>query len=113
MTGVIVFPTLLLVSAALTQLAASGVLGKNCLLGIRTRSTLRSPAAWTAAHRAAARWVWAGFAASAAATAGALLLSGVTAVVFAVTVVVLFIATIVVSLTAAIRAARASAILEG
>lgn len=113
MTGVIVFPALLLVSAVLTQLAASGVLGKNSLAGIRTRSTLRSPAAWTAGHRAAARWAWAGLAASGAASAGALLLSGVTAVVFAVIVVVVFIATIVVSLTAATRAARASAILEG
>lgn len=113
MTGVIVFPALLLVSAVLTQLAASGVLGKNRLAGIRIRSTLRSPAAWTAAHRAAAQWAWAGFAASAAASAGALLLSGVAAVVFAVIVVVVFIATIVVSLAAAIRAARASAILEG
>ena len=95
------------------QAGATVKVAKNSLAGIRTRSTLRSPAAWTAAHRAAARWAWAGFAASGAASAGALLLSGVTAIVFAVIVVVVFIATIVVSLTAAIRAARASAILEG
>jgi hypothetical protein len=33
--------------------AASGALGPNRWAGIRTRSTLASPAAWVAAHRAA------------------------------------------------------------
>jgi hypothetical protein len=113
MTGVIVFPLLLLISAVLTQLAASRVLGSNRVAGIRTRSTLRSRDAWVAGHRAAAWWAWGGFAASAAASAGALLLGGVGAVILAVVVVVVFVATIVISLAAANRAARASAILEG
>lgn len=113
MTGVIVFPALLLLSAVLTQLAAARVVGKNRIAGIRTRSTLRSPAAWTAGHRAAARWAWIGFGASAAASIGALLLDGVAAAVLAALVVVVFAVTIVVSLIAANRAARASAILEG
>ncbi len=106
MVAVVVFPALLLLAAVLTQLAAGGVLRKNRIAGIRTRSTLRSPDAWLAGHRAAARWTWIGFAASAAAGVGALLFNDAAAVVLAVVVVLVFAATIVISLVASGRAAR-------
>lgn len=107
MTAVVVFPALLLLAAVLTQLAASGTLSKNWIAGIRIRSTLCSPTAWVAGHRAAARWIWRGFAVSTVASVGALLLTDVAAVALAVVAVVVFAATVVVSLVAASRAARA------
>ncbi|WP_378147677.1 SdpI family protein [Cnuibacter sp. UC19_7] len=108
MTGVVLFPLLLLLVAVLTQLAAAGVLGKNRVVGIRIGSTLRSPAAWTAGHRAAAPWTWAGFALGAVAALGALLSTGSTAAVLAAIVVAMFVATIVMSLVSASRGARAA-----
>ncbi len=59
-------------------------IGSGCaddwLAAIRIRSTLRSPAAWVAGHRADTLWTWAGFAVSTTASIGALLLIDVAAV---------------------------------
>lgn len=107
MIGVILFPALLLLVAVLTQLAAAGVLGKNRVVGIRIGSTLRSPAAWVAGHRAAAPWAWAGFAVSAAVGIGALMTTGATAAVLGAVVVGVFGATIVLTIISASRGARA------
>ncbi|MDQ1128239.1 SdpI family protein [Microbacterium sp. SORGH_AS_0888] len=104
---VVVVPALLLLTAVLTQLAASGVLGKNPIAGIRVRSTLRSPGAWVAGHRAAAPWTWIGFALSAVACVAALLLTGLAAAIAGIAVVVVFALTIVVSLVTASRSAGA------
>ncbi len=108
MAVVVVFPLLLLLLAVLTQLAASGVLRKNWIAGIRIRSTLRSSSAWVAGHKAAAPWVWTGLAVAAVAAAAALLLNGTIAATFAAIVVIVFAATVVVSLALAGRAARAA-----
>lgn len=107
MVGVVVFPALLLLVAALTQLASSGVLRMNRIAGIRLRSTLTSRDAWVAGHQAAAPWAWAGFAGSAVASVGVLLYTGVPAAVLSVVVVVIFVATIVVTMAMASRAAQA------
>lgn len=112
MAGVVVFPILLLLAAVLTQLAASGVMPKNRIAGIRIRSTVRSPSAWIAGHKAAAPWVWAGFMVSAVAVVAALPLSGVIAGLLAAIVILVFVATITASLIQAGRAARAASASE-
>lgn len=107
MVAVVVLPALLLLTAVLTELAARGILRENRLVGIRIGSTLRSPEAWVAGHRAAAPWTWAGVAVSAVASVGALLSSGGAGVAFRAIVVAAFVATIVMALATASRAARA------
>ncbi|TAM70778.1 MAG: SdpI family protein [Microbacteriaceae bacterium] len=49
----IVLPILMLVAALVTQLAGSGHLSRNGLVGIRIRSTRASDEAWRVDHRAA------------------------------------------------------------
>lgn len=107
MIGVVVFPALLLLAAVLFQLAAGGVIGKNRVVGIRIGSTLSSPEAWVAGHRAAAPWAWAGFAVGAVAGVGSSMSTGTTAAAWAAIVVAAFVATIVATLITASRAARA------
>lgn len=102
----VVLPVLLLIAAVLVELAGRGVLRRNRIAGIRTRSTLRNDAAWVAGHRAASPVAWAGFGLSAVAGAGALMTAEPLSLVFATAVVVVTVATIAVSL---VRAARAGA----
>lgn len=104
----VVFPVLLLIAAVLIQLAGSGVLRRNRIAGIRVRSTLGSDTGWVAGHKAAAPWVWGGFAVSATAGIAALLMEDTVAIVLAVVVVAALIGTIAVSLYLASRAARAA-----
>ncbi|GAB3213524.1 SdpI family protein [Marinactinospora thermotolerans] len=66
---------------AVARSAAKGELERNPMVGIRTRTTLSSDAAWRAGHRAAAPWLTR--AAQTALVAG--IVSGVIAVVQAVT----------------------------
>ena len=53
--------TMLLV-VLVTQLAASGRIARNGLVGIRIPPTMASDAAWTAGHKAALMPSWIGFA---------------------------------------------------
>lgn len=59
----IVLPILMFLAALVTQLAGTGHLSRNGLVGIRTRSTRASDEAWRVGHDAAALPTWIGFAA--------------------------------------------------
>jgi len=104
----LVVPLLLLVTAVLAELAGRGRLRRNRLAGIRTRATLKSDAAWTAAHRASSKTVWVGFAVSTAAGIVTLLGDGTVSVVFSIVVVVAFFATTITALVQAGRAGTAA-----
>lgn len=108
----VVVPLLMLATAVLVELAGRGRLRRNRLAGIRTRATLRSDAAWTAAHRASSKTVWVGVAVSTAAGIVALLDDGTVSVVFSVIVVVTFFATMIIALVQAGRAGTAAAASE-
>ncbi|MGV2902103.1 SdpI family protein [Microbacterium sp. AGC62] len=100
----VIFPALLLLTAVLTELASRGRLRRNRLAGIRTNATMRSDAAWSASHRAAAKTVWIGFVVSLVAALIALFAEGTAALIAAVAVAAVFLATSVVSLLQANRA---------
>lgn len=101
-----VFPILLLLTAALVELASRGRLRRNRLAGIRTRASMRSDAAWVAAHRAASKTVSAGFAVSVIASSVALMNDGIVSVTCSLGVVAIFLITAVVTLVQANRASR-------
>ncbi|WAA65789.1 SdpI family protein [Microbacterium oxydans] len=104
----VVVPLLLLFTAVLVELAGRGRLRRNRIAGIRTRATMRSDTAWSAAHRSAAPTVWIGFAVSAVAGIVALVSDGTLSLVCGVTVVVAFFATAAASLIQAGRAGAAA-----
>ncbi|MES2094432.1 MAG: SdpI family protein [Actinomycetota bacterium] len=56
-----IFAAAMLLIAVVTQLAASGRIGRNGFVGIRIPPTLASEAAWRAGHRAAVLPTWIGF----------------------------------------------------
>ncbi|MEV8249621.1 SdpI family protein [Microbacterium sp. NPDC076768] len=103
---VTVVPVVLLLTAVLVSLAGSKHLPRNRLAGIRTHATMKSDAAWTAAHRSAAPTVWIGAVTSTTAAVIALL-SGQPAIsLIGWALVLIFLATAVVALTRADRRAR-------
>lgn len=104
----VVVPLLLLFTAVLVELASRGRLQRNRIAGIRTRATMKSDAAWAAAHRSASPTAWIGFAVSAVAGIVALLSDGTLSLVSGVVVVVAFFATAAASLIQARRAGAAA-----
>ena len=104
----VVFPALLLLTAVLTELASRGRLSRNRLAGIRTNATMRSDAAWSASHRAAAKTVWIGFVVSLAAALIALVTEGTVSLIAVVAVAAIFLATSVLALLQANRAGAAA-----
>lgn len=105
----VIVPLLLLFIAVVTELASRGTLSRNRLVGIRTRATMRSDAAWSSAHRGASRTIWIGFALSALVAAITLVTDGTAATICGAIVAVLFLTTCVVALLQAHRAGARNA----
>ncbi|MBT2486180.1 MULTISPECIES: SdpI family protein [unclassified Microbacterium] len=104
-----VFPALLLVIAVTVQLAAQGLLHRNRVAGIRTIATMKSDAAWVAAHRSASLTVWLGFVASVVTAIVTFAAEGLNSIIGGVAVAVVFFATSVGALVVANRAGAAVA----
>ncbi|MGS0562688.1 SdpI family protein [Microbacterium aurugineum] len=102
-----VFPGLLLLTGAVVEIAARGLLRRNRLAGIRTVATMQSDAAWTAAHRSASLTIWVGFAASVVAAIVSFAADGIVSTVGAIAVAAIFVLTSVITLVVANRAGRA------
>ncbi|CAN5115461.1 hypothetical protein BH11ACT4_BH11ACT4_16600 [soil metagenome] len=102
----IVLPLALLLVAAVTQLAANGVIKRNGFVGIRIPSTLGGDAAWLAGHKAAVAPVWIGFAAATVIGVWDILTGD--SMSFTVAAFVVFVATLAFSVYAASRGARAA-----
>ena len=94
--------TMLLV-VVVTQLAASGRIGRNGFVGIRIPPTMASDAAWTAGHKAALMPSWIGFALVAVTAGVAQFIPGINVVLTAI--LLLFLAC---SVVAAWRGARSA-----
>lgn len=75
--------TMLLV-VLVTQLAASGRIGRNGFVGIRIPPTMASDAAWTAGHKAALMPSWIGFALVAVTAGVAQFIPGINGVLIAI-----------------------------
>ncbi len=75
--------TMLLV-VLVTQLAASGRIGRNGFVGIRIPPTMASDAAWTAGHKVALMPSWIGFALVAVTAGVAQFIPGINGVLIAI-----------------------------
>jgi hypothetical protein len=94
--------TMLLV-VVVTQLAASGKIGRNGFVGIRIPPTMANDAAWTAGHKAARIPSWIGFVLVAVTAGVAQFIPGINGVLIAI--LLLFLAW---SVVAAWRGARSA-----
>jgi hypothetical protein len=93
----------MLLVVVVTQLAATGKIGRNGFVGIRIPPTMASDAAWIAGHRAARMPSWIGFALVAVTAGVAQFIPSINGVLFAI--LLLFLAW---SVVAAWRGARSA-----